>query len=109
VREDPGLTQALLDLRKVSEAIGRKVAELLPDYTDHSVEHMDALWSVADEIFTAGELGSFSVGEAFVLGSSFYVHDLGMAFGATPEGVRELRESTAYKSSFERHPRPRFG
>jgi hypothetical protein len=63
---------------------------------------MDALWSVAGEIFTAAELGSFSVGEAFVLGSSFYVHDLGMALGATPEGVRELRGSQAYKSSSER-------
>ncbi len=89
---DTTLANALLDLRKVAAKIGAKVAELVPDYTDHSIEHMDALWRVCGSVFLNDEINQFSVAEAFVLACAFYVHDLGMALAATPEGLTKVKE-----------------
>jgi len=97
-----GLRAALVELRRVAAALGAEVARLIPSYTDHSVTHMDALWSIADQVFTLHELGLFSPGEAFILGSSFYVHDLGMALAATEEGMRDLMTSDVFTTSLAR-------
>lgn len=96
------LSGALASLRSNAEAIAAKTSELLPDFTDHSIRHMDALWGVADQIFTPVETEGFSVGEAFVLGATFYVHDLGMALAATKEGLNALRATAEYKAAYER-------
>jgi len=102
VSGEPRLIQALENLRSVASALGDQIARLLPGYTDHSVEHMDALWRICDVIFTAKEVDRFTVAEAFVLGCCFYVHDLGMAFAATKEGARELKCNPAFTSALER-------
>lgn len=95
----------LKHLREVAEALGGQVARVLPDYTDHSVRHMDALWGLADQVLTPPELEIFSVGEAFVLGCTFYVHDLGMASAATAEGIAGLKQTDPYRSAFSRAQR----
>ena len=63
---------------------------------------MDFLWDITDTVFTKAEIDKFSVSEAFVLGASFYFHDLGMAIAATKEGIEELKITEKYKSSYER-------
>ena len=94
----PQLEQLLLGIRNTAAAIGAEAARVIPSFTDHSVRHMDALWGIAGEVFTDQELDRFSTAEAFILGCSFYVHDLGMAFAATREGADEIRSSDAYKT-----------
>src|SRR6185369_2021557 len=94
----PELQKALIDLREIAAALSAEVARINPGMTDHSVKHFDALWNVSDQVLTTDETAKCSAGEAFILGSSFYVHDLGMAFAATKEGADDLRASSAYKS-----------
>lgn len=64
--------------------------------------HMDALWGVAGVVLTRSEIDTFTTGEAFVLGCAFYVHDLGMAIAATPEGRRTLEQSPSYQNCLAR-------
>lgn len=97
-----GLRECLKEIRKLAAELGAQVARLLPGYTDHSVQHMDALWRICDVVFKPDEISAFTTGEAFLLGSCFYVHDLGMAIAATSEGLKELKSTTAFTSSFER-------
>jgi hypothetical protein len=95
------LSACLRDLRQKAEAIGAKTAETIPEFTDHSVAHMDALWGIADQVFANSEIEAFSPAEAFVLGSSFYIHDLGMAVGCTAEGRQRLEQAPAFRPLVE--------
>src|SRR5579863_3100377 len=45
-RED--YVHALGEIRKVALLLGDEVRRTIPEYTDHSVKHMDALWRVTD-------------------------------------------------------------
>jgi hypothetical protein len=93
------LKQCLQRIRQVVEVLAGKISEILPEFTDHSVKHLDALWSVADHVLTETESQTITPSEAFVLGSAFYLHDLGMAFGATSEGLSSLRGSESYRAN----------
>jgi hypothetical protein len=86
-------------LRHIAEALGGQIERLIPEYTDHSIRHMDALWSVADTILSADETDQCSTEEIFLLCCTFYVHDLGMAIAATSEGVERLRSTAEYKTA----------
>ena len=59
---------------------------------------MDALWGVTDRILTAAEVAGLSHGEAFLLACGFYLHDIGMAYAATDEGLGRIRSSPVYAS-----------
>src|SRR5687768_12818315 len=95
---DVELSQCILDIRTNCIALGGTIKNLIPGFTDHSIEHMDALWSIADSVFTDPEIQLFTKGEIFILGCSFYFHDLGMSLGATAEGVEKLRATEKYTS-----------
>ncbi len=99
---DPELAQALTGIRTVAAAISAKVQELIPDFTDHSVTHMDALWTVLDQVLTPDESSQLNAGEAFVLGASFYVHDLGMALAATADGRAKLEATETFRTTASR-------
>jgi hypothetical protein len=92
----PEFKQILGELRHLAEALASQVERTLPEYTDHSVKHMDSLWAVADEILSESESAKLNSAEAFVLGSCLYVHDLGMALAATPEGIAQIRALEEY-------------
>ena len=94
--------QVLWEIRSTAEQIGRQVERLIPEFTDHSVRHMDALWGVADEVLTADEAAQLSVGESLLLTGSFYIHDLGMACAATDAGIKQMRLTTNYVSALDR-------
>ncbi|MBS1902303.1 MAG: ATP-binding protein [Bacteroidetes bacterium] len=98
----PELQHELLSIRSNCEKIADRVQVVLPGYTDHSVRHMDALWGIAEVVFTDKELERFSASEVFVLGASFYFHDLGMARAATVQGCEDLRNSDAYRAQKSR-------
>src|SRR5712691_9218442 len=64
---------AIAGIRRVANALGAKIASAMPEYTDHSVEHMDSLWRIAEQVLLELELDRFSDSEAFVLGAAFYL------------------------------------
>jgi len=92
------LENAMKNLRARVEVLAAKIAEHQPGLTDHSIIHLDALWDVANHILLAEEMELVTAGEAFVLGGAFYLHDIGMAIGAAPDGQAVLQQSEAYKA-----------
>lgn len=96
--EDEELKSALLLLRKNSSSLAETISRSVPTFTDHSVRHMDALWQVADRVLTEVEIEQLSPAEAFLIGSGFYLHDIGMAYAATSDGLAKIRASSPYKS-----------
>ncbi len=93
---DPELLASLGNLRRTAEQLAETIARDAPGFTDHSIRHMDALWSVAERILTNQEIQTLSPAEAFLLTSGFYLHDIGMAYAATEEGRRRLEASPEY-------------
>lgn len=63
---------------------------------------MDALWPIADQVLTPAEMEAFTSGEALLLGGSFYLHDVGMAFASTNEGLAEIRSTPTYVAAYQR-------
>ena len=95
---DPELLTAVLSLRSVAASLAEAVSRTVPAFTDHSIRHMDALWGVTDHILTESEMAGLSHGEAFLLACGFYLHDIGMAYAATAEGLDRIRSSPVYAS-----------
>jgi hypothetical protein len=58
---------------------------------------------------TEAEVAKMTSGEAFLLGAAFYLHDIGMAYAATPEGLRRLQSSAPYRSYMAGLPERRRG
>ncbi len=96
---DSDLLTAVLSLRSVAGSLAETVSRTVPGFTDHSLRHMDALWSVSDRILIQQELMALSYGEAFLLACGFYLHDIGMAYAATSEGLARVRSSPVYASA----------
>lgn len=65
------------------------------EYTDHTVEHADALWNMADIILEESDI-KLNPAEAYVLGCSFLLHDLGMSC-AIYNNEDELRNTTQWR------------
>jgi len=100
VSNDQGLIICLVGIRGIAERISKAISEVLPGFTDHSVKHMDAMWSVADNVITEEEFTGLSVGEGFILAASFYLHDLGMSKISTQDGLNTIKETDEYKKYY---------
>lgn len=98
LREDDELLSAVRALRSNVEALASTTNRTVPDFTDHTIRHMDALWGVADVVLTASETAALNAAEAFLLTTGFYLHDIGMAYAATEDGRRSIRSSGAYRA-----------
>lgn len=109
IAERPEYALTVVEIRRVASALGAKIATSMPEYTDHSVKHMDSLWRVAGQILLPAEMEKFSVSEAFVLGAAFYLHDLGMAGTITAAGQDEIKSTEQYKVAFARFRRSNLG
>lgn len=103
--EDHELLAQLVQLRASTEALAATVARTVPSFTDHSIKHMDGLWRVADQVLTPLEVSKLTTGEAFLLAASFYLHDIGMAYAATEDGLKRCRESLHYQGFIASLPR----
>jgi hypothetical protein len=63
LREDDELFGAITSLRACVEALAATTSRTVPDFTDHTVRHMDALWGVADVVLTEREIAGLSTAE----------------------------------------------
>jgi hypothetical protein len=88
------LRNAFLISRDRAEILAGEIAQALPDYTVHDISHIDALWEMADLL--TGPDFPITPCEAFVLGCSFLVHDLGMGLAAYPEGLHEIQKKPEF-------------
>jgi hypothetical protein len=83
------LRSSLDQLRERAGLLANEIAADLRDLTVHDLSHSDALWDVAEVI--TGENAELNPLEAFVLGSVFLIHDLGMGLAAYPDGLESLK------------------
>ncbi len=81
-------------MHKRAAYVAAEIPLTLKDYTVHDVTHLDALWHVADDI--RGPDYDLTPTEAFVLGASFLVHDLGMGLAAYAGGIEEVKRHRAW-------------
>lgn len=105
--EDEELTSQLKAMRSVVVALAQTTGRTVPDFTDHTARHMDALWLVADRVLTVDETNSLNAAEAFLLGCGFYLHDIGMAYAATEAGLEQIKQSAPYASFIGSFPAER--
>lgn len=84
--------------RERAISLSEEIARDLPDFPAHDVSHSDALWFMADLIIGSSER-SINPMEAFLLGCSFLVHDLGMCLASYPEGISQLKKRPDWKDS----------
>ncbi len=93
---DQELLPSILGLRVKSEALAATLVRDAAMFTDHTIRHMDALWSITEKVFTASEIEAMSPAEAFLLAAGFYLHDIGMSYAATTEGRKFLEATPDY-------------
>ncbi len=83
------LQTTLLAFRERAKFLAGEIARDLPEFTNHDLTHLDALWETATLI--CGSEYPLTPSEAFVLGGAFLVHDLGMGLAAYPGGIAQLK------------------
>ena len=93
------LRASYLDLRTVITPLAAEIASSMPSFTVHSVEHCDALWQVGSSLMP--EPFPMNPAEAYVLGATFLLHDLGMGLSAYERGEAELRDDPLFKDIVE--------
>lgn len=91
------LRNDFIKFRERAEVLSKEISRDLPDFTVHDITHIDALWELADLII--GPDYPLTPAEAFVLGGSFLIHDLGMGLAAYPEGKEALRKNDHWKDT----------
>lgn len=77
--------------------LAAEISRSTPEFTDHSIEHIDGLWEAGSLI--AGEDYPMTPAEVYVLGCAFLLHDLGMGVAAYPDGIEEIEASLQYTDS----------
>lgn len=87
----------LESFRVKAAILAAEINRNLPQYTVHDISHIDTLWEMASLI--CGGDYYLNPAEAFVLGSAFLIHDLGMGLAAYPQGLESLRVTTIWKDT----------
>ncbi|MFB2585853.1 HD domain-containing protein [Herbiconiux liukaitaii] len=89
------LRASYLQMREAVEPLANEISQSMPSFTVHSIDHCDALWQMGSLLMPS----SFDLNpaEAYVLGASFLIHDLGMGLSAYEHGEVELREDPLFK------------
>src|SRR5260370_139802 len=82
------LCSAYLQFRAAVKPLAAEIALSMPMFTDHSIDHIDALWDTASLV--CGDTFPLNAAEAFVLGGSFLLHDLGMGLAAYHSGSTDI-------------------
>lgn len=83
--------------RERAKLLASEIALVLPEYTVHDISHIDALWETA-ELVTKDDF-ELTPAEAFVLGGTFLIHDLGMGLASFPNGIEELKKEAIWKDT----------
>jgi hypothetical protein len=82
------------NFREKAKLLSAEIALVLPEFTVHDINHIDALWETS-ELVTRDDL-ELTPAEAFVLGGAFLTHDLGMGLASFPNGVNELKKEAVW-------------
>lgn len=98
---------ALQSAREQARILAGEIPSSLPQFTQHDVTHMDALWELADVI--AGEETGLNPAEGFVLGVAILVHDLAMSHAAYTLRKSSLRDHPTWPDVLAVRIRGRFG
>ncbi len=85
------------NFREKAKLLAAEIASILPEFTVHDITHIDALWETA-EIVTKDDF-ELTPAEAFVLGGTFLIHDLGMGLASFPNGIEELKKEAIWKDT----------
>lgn len=83
--------------REKAKLLAAEIATVLPEFTVHDITHIDALWETA-ELVTQNDF-ELTPAEAFVLGGTFLIHDLGMGLASFPNGIDELKKEAIWKDT----------
>lgn len=82
------LKQTFISFREKASILANEIHRVLPEYTNHDISHIDALWELADCI--CGNNYKINPVEGFILGGAFLLHDLAMSLAAYPNGISDL-------------------
>lgn len=85
------------NFRDKAKTLAKEISIILPQYTVHDIDHIDALWDTAELIVP--EDYDINPIETYVLGGAFLLHDLGMALAAYPNGIDELKKEQIWIDS----------
>lgn len=112
-QSEDGFANYRAQLRSAFIGLHSRVSDLVSnihvdfrEYTVHDINHLDALWSMADKI--TGEDYKISPTEGFLLGCAFLLHDAGMCLAAYPGGLDEVKSSPNWALAIAR-ARDRIG
>jgi hypothetical protein len=83
--------------RERAKLLASEIALVLPEFTVHDITHIDALWETAELV--ARDDFELTPAEAFVLGGTFLIHDLGMGLASFPNGIEELKTEAIWKDT----------
>ena len=86
---------AFEEAREKARKLAEEIPRYLPEFTDHSIDHMDSLWRIADHILPEDYL--LNPAEAFVFGCADLVHDCAMSVAAYPGGMDEIRRHPMWR------------
>src|SRR5713226_3652870 len=101
------LRATLLGIRERAKFLAGEIARDLPEFTNHDITHLDALWETADMI--CGPEYSITPADAFALGGAFLIHDLGMGLAAYPDGLSSLKKEPIWTDLVTARLREKLG
>src|SRR5689334_19182492 len=81
------LREGFFRFRERAGMVAEEIQRAYPTLTVHGLTHLDALWEMADLLL--GPRYPLNPAEAFVLGGTFLIHDLGNGLAAYPQGEAE--------------------
>ena len=85
------------NFRERARVLAAEISRTLPEFTVHDITHLDALWDTAELVTKGGY--NLTPTEAFVLGGTFLIHDLGMGLASFPDGTAGLRNEPIWKDT----------
>ena len=85
------------NFREKAKLLASEIARVLPEFTVHDITHIDALWETA-ELVVKDDF-ELTPAEAFVLGGTFLIHDLGMGLASFPHGIEDLKKEDIWKDT----------
>lgn len=91
------LRSAYQNFRDNVEFVAAEIALSMPEFTDHSITHVDALWDTASII--VGEETPINPLEGFVLGGAFLLHDIGMGIAAFLNDENDPRKGLQFEDT----------
>ena len=97
VKEREFLRVEFENFRERAKLLSAEIALVLPEFTVHDITHIDALWETAELVVQSDF--ELTPAEAFVLGGTFLIHDLGMGLASFPNGIEELKKESIWKDT----------